>query len=354
MVAPPKSGGTTGPVWPRKATPLADLNIGIVGLGRIGALHAEHLAGAVRGARLVAAAVDPEHRARLDADGSAPCPLVVDAAALLAVPGLDAVVVASSSNAHAEHLALAAAAGVPTFCEKPLADSVTRARDAAAAIERAGLPFQIGFQRRFDPGYARARELVASGAIGTPEMFRGLTCDTIPPVAYLRTSGGLFWDLGIHDFDAGRFLMDDEIVAVQASGAILVEPELAGFDDIDHGVVALRFAGGGLGVVQNAWRAPYGYDIRAEVHGSLGKIVTEVDEEVPARLYTSQGAVVDRHHLFVERFREAYRRELQAFVDALRGGIAPSPGVRDAIQGILVADAATRSRRSKGWVDVGG
>ena len=331
-----------------------DLNVGIVGLGRIGALHAEHLAGAVRGARLVAAAVDPEHRARLETEGTAPCPLVADVAALLAVPGLDAVVIASSSNAHAEHLALATAAGVPIFCEKPLADSVERAIGAAAAIERAGVPFQIGFQRRFDPGYARARELVARGAIGTPEMFRGLTCDAIPPVSYLRTSGGLFWDLGIHDFDAGRFLMDDEIVAVQASGTILVEPELAEFDDIDHGVVALRFARGGLGVVQNAWRAPYGYDIRAEVHGALGKIVTEVDEEVPARLYTPRGAMSARHHLFVERFRDAYRRELQAFVDAVRGGTEPTPGVRDAIQGILVADAATRSRKSGGWVEVGG
>ena len=331
---------------------MTELNVGIIGLGRIGWLHAEHLAGAIRGARLVAAAVDPEHRRRLEDEGNAPCPLVADVAALVGDPRIDAIVIASSSNAHHEHLALAAGAGKAIFCEKPLADSVERAMQAAEVVRQAGVPFQVGFQRRFDPGYARARDLVAAGAIGAPEMFRGLTCDRIPPVDYLRTSGGLFWDLGIHDFDAARFLMADDVVAVQATGAILVEPALAEFEDVDHGIVTLRFGRGGLGVVQNAWRAPYGYDIRAEIHGTLGKIVTEVDEEVPASLYDQRGAVTARHVQFVERFREAYRLELQAFVDAVLAGRAPSPGVEDAIQGILIADAATRSQRTGAWVEL--
>ena len=331
---------------------MADVGVGIIGLGRIGWRHAQHLAGAVRGARLVAAAVDPEHRRRLEAGGEAPCPLVADAADLVALGDVDAVVVASPSNVHHDHIALAAAAGKAIFAEKPLADSVEKARAAVAAIDRAGVPFQIGFQRRFDPGYARAKELIAAGAIGEVEMFRGLTCDRIPPVDFLRTSGGLFWDLGIHDFDAARFLVGDEIEAIHAVGAIMVEPALAEFDDVDYGIATLRFRGGALGVVQCAWRAPYGYDIRAEVHGSRGKVVTEVDEKFPTRLYDRRGLVVERHDQFVERFREAYRAELQAFVDALLAGSRPIPDAADGLAAVLLADAATRSRREGAWVAV--
>ncbi len=330
----------------------AELRVGIIGLGRMGWLHAEHLSGAIRGARLVAAAVDEAHRKLLEKAGGAPWPLVTGAEALIADPAIDAIVIVSPTSAHHEHIIMAAERGKAIFAEKPLADSVDHALAAAEAVRRAGVPFQIGFQRRFDPGYARAKALIDEGAIGTPEMFRGLTCDRMPPVDYLRTSGGLFWDLGIHDFDAARFLMEDEITSVHATGSILIEPELASFDDVDHGIVLLRFQRGGLGVVQNAWRAPYGYDIRAEVHGSLGKVVTDLDERVPTRLYTERGGQWDRHFLFVERFREAYRLELQAFVDAVLADQAPSPGIGDAYQAVLVSDAATRSRRDGSWIDI--
>ncbi len=325
---------------------MAELGVGIIGLGRMGWLHAEHLRGTVRGARLVAAAVDDAHRRQLESSGEAPCELVVDVEALISDPRIDAVVVVSPTSLHHTHIQQAASAGKAIFAEKPLADSVERSRETAAAVRRAGVPFQIGFQRRFDPGYARARELIESGAIGTVEMFRGLTCDVIPPVSYLRTSGGLFWDLGIHDFDAARFLMNDDIVEVTAMGSILIEPELAEFDDVDHGIVVVRFRRGGIGVIQNAWRAPYGYDIRAEVHGTLGKVITDLDERVPTRLYRPSGFSSERHFLFVERFADAYCLELQAFVDAVVTGRDPVPGIDDALQGVLIADAATRSRRT--------
>ncbi|MCC6790645.1 MAG: Gfo/Idh/MocA family oxidoreductase [Thermomicrobiales bacterium] len=331
---------------------MADLRVGVIGLGRMGWLHAAQLSGSIRGARLVAAAVDPEHRKRLDADGSAPCPLVDDADALFDDPSLDAIVVVSPTNAHRQHIERAALAGKAVFAEKPLAGSVDDALAVAETVRRSGIPFQIGFQRRFDLGYARARELIAAGAIGEPEMFRGISCDVIPPVDYLRTSGGLFWDLGIHDFDAARFLMGDEIVAVFATGAIVVEPRLAEFDDVDYGIVTLRFRHGGLGVVQNAWRAPYGYDIRGEVHGSRGKIVTELDAREPTALYTDHAFAFRRHNLFVERFEEAYRLELQAFVDAVRRGEMPTPGIDDAVNAVLVSNAATVSRRENRWVDI--
>ncbi|MDQ3410584.1 MAG: inositol 2-dehydrogenase [Chloroflexota bacterium] len=332
---------------------MTTIGFGIVGLGRIGWLHAEHIAGAVPGARLVAAAVDEAQRRELEASGRAPCPLVADVADLVARPDVEAVIVASPSSLHHDHIIEVARAGKPVFAEKPIADSVEAARAVVAAVERSGVPFQIGFQRRYDPGYVRARELIAAGAIGEVEMFRGITCDRIPPVDFLRTSGGLFWDLAIHDFDATRFLTGDEIEAVHATGAIKVEPRLAEFDDIDHGIVTLRFQSGALGVVQACWRAPAGYDIRAEVHGSRGKVVAEVDEKFPARLYDERGLVAARHDQFTERFREAYRDELQGFVTALRRGSAPTPNLTDALRAVEIADAATRSRRQGGWVTVG-
>lgn len=333
---------------------MAEQNIGfgIIGLGRIGSFHAESLRSRIAGAHLVAAAVDPEHRARLLADGSAPCELVESAEELISRPDVEAVVVASPAVVHDEHIILAAEASKPIFSEKPLADSVPKAEAAAEAVRQAEIAFQIGFQRRYDRSYARAHELIAAGAIGDVEMFRGMSCDRLGPIEFLRTSGGLFMDLASHDFDAARFLTGQEVVDVLAIGAVLVEPELATFDDVDYGIVLLRFANGALGVVQEAWRAPYGYDIRAEVHGSKGKVVAEVDEKFPTVLYDERGKVSARHDQFVERFADAYRDELQAFVNALHAGTPPTPGIDDALQTMRIAAAATRSRRSGEWVKV--
>ncbi|MFM9107679.1 MAG: inositol 2-dehydrogenase [Chloroflexota bacterium] len=331
----------------------ASIGFGIIGLGRMGWFHASSLRDRIAGAHLVAAAVAPADRDRMLADGSAPCDLVEDAGALLSHPGVDAVIVVSPSSLHHKHITRAAAAGKAIFSEKPIADSVASARDAAAAVARAGAPFQIGFQRRFDPGYLEARRLIASGAIGDVEMFRGQSCDRMPPVEFLRTSGGLFWDLAIHDFDAARFLTGQEVTEVFAVGSVVTEPRLREFDDIDYGIVTLRFANGSIGVCQASWRAPWGYDIRAEVHGSLGKVVTEVDDKYPARLYRNLTIEAGRHDQFVERFGEAYTREVQAFVDALRSGTAPTPGAEDALRAVEISDAATRSRREGRWVATG-
>lgn len=328
------------------------IGFGVIGLGRIGAFHAQSLQGAIQGAYLVAAAVDDAHRTMLVTSGAAPCELEADVRSLLARADVDAVVVASPAVAHDEHIALAAAAGKPIFSEKPLADSVVKAEAAARAVEEANVPFQIGFQRRYDRAYARARELIAAGAIGDVEMFRGISCDRLGPIEFLRTSGGIFMDLAIHDFDAARFLTGDDVVEVMAIGTVLIEPELESFDDVDHAIVLLRFARGAIGVVQASWRAPYGYDIRAEVHGSKGKIVAEVDEKFPTLLYDERGKVSERHDQFLERFSDAYRDELQAFVDALQAGTPPSPGIEDGLAAVRIAAAATRSRRVGGWVAI--
>jgi myo-inositol 2-dehydrogenase/D-chiro-inositol 1-dehydrogenase len=332
----------------------ASIGFGIVGLGRIGAFHAETLRSHTAGAHLVAAAVDPAHYAVLMSEGGAPCALLDNVEALLTRDDVDAIVVASPATLHQEHISLVAQAGKPIFSEKPLAVDVADGEFAVAAVMAAGIPFQIGFQRRFDPSYARAHELIAAGAIGDVEMFRGMSCDRLGPIEFLKTSGGLFLDLASHDFDAARFLTGQEVVDVHAVGSVLIEPELASFDDVDYGVVLLRFANGALGVVQASWRAPYGYDIRAEVHGSLGKVVAEVDEKFPTVLYDQRGKVSARHDQFLERFGEAYRLEIKAFVKSLHEDVAPSPGIDDAMAALRIADAATRSRRLGEWVRVAG
>lgn len=329
----------------------AALTFGIIGLGRMGLLHATHLNGAIAGARLKAAAVLPEHRKQLEAAGVISVPFV-DVAELIADPEIDAIAVVSPTADHRLHIEQCAAAGKAVFAEKPVAASMDDTLAVAATIRRTGIPFQIGFQRRYDPSYARARELIEQGAIGDIEMFRGITTDAMPPVDYLRTSGGLFRDLGVHDIDAARFLTGEEIVDVNATGAILIEPTLAEFDDVDHGIMTLRFANGALGVIQNSWRAPYGYDIRAEVHGSLGKVIAEVDAREPTALYTDRSFSFRRHHLFVERFADAYRIELQAFVDAVRADRPPAPNIEDGVRAFAVADAATKSRQINDWVTV--
>jgi myo-inositol 2-dehydrogenase / D-chiro-inositol 1-dehydrogenase len=310
-------------------------------------LHAEHLQGAVRGARLVSAVAASASRA---ADRIR-CPIAHSVQELLDHPDVEAVVIASPSCLHWEHAALALAAGKGVFCEKPMADSVDGALAVVELVHEMGAPFQIAFQRRYDPGYARAKELILCGAIGKPEMFRAISCDhTPPPLAFAQTSGGLFWDLGVHDFDAARFLMGEEIVAVHAVGAVLVEPGLAALDDVDYGLVSLRFESGALGVVQNSRRAAWGYEIRAEVYGSTGKVVTELDERLPVRLYAADGIHSERYFQFIERFRDAYRLELQAFVDAVRAGVQPKPGPLDGLNALRVAEAATRSRHEGRWV----
>ena len=203
------------------------IGFGVIGLGRIGGFHANSLHHAISGAHLVAAAVDAEHRRALMESGDAPCALEPDVEALLARNDIEAILVASPAVAHDEHIALAARAGKPIFSEKPLADSVSKAEAAAEAVRAAGVPFQIGFQRRYDRGYARARELIAAGSIGAVEMFRGMSCDRLGPIDFLRTSGGIFMDLASHDFDAARrrsaLVTTDAELKLMASAAIMGE-----------------------------------------------------------------------------------------------------------------------------------
>lgn len=315
------------------------IGFAVIGAGRIGALHAAHLARRIEGARLVAVMDADVARAQAAAVAGY---ATDDYHKVLADPEVQAILIASPTDRHAPQIIAAAAAGKAIFCEKPVSLDLARAAEAIEAVRK--VPFQIGFQRRYDAGFAAARSQLES--IGRLEMFRSVTCDPEPaPFSYLRGSGGIYLDMAIHDIDVARFYGGD-VVEVSATGATLIVPELETVPDVDTSVLTLRFASGAVGVIQNSRRAVYGYEIRTELWGSQGKLVIEEEQATPLRRYDAAGIHSDFHGWFVKRFRQAYVDEVQAFADAVRSGKTPSPGPEDALQSLRIAVAATRSLRT--------
>ena len=321
----------------------AGIGVVVVGAGRIGTVHAGNLRGSVPGAYL-AAVVDPDdERAQRVSWGQ---PTFPDLEQALELQGAGAVVIASPTDRHPEQIALAAAAGIPVFCEKPVAPDLESTVAALTHITSRGVPFQIGFNRRFDPAFARLGELVRQGELGRLEMFRSLSCDPEPaPLEYLRRSGGIYLDQAIHDIDLARFL-GGEIREASALGARMVVPDLEELGDVDTSILTLRFESGALGVIQSSRRAVYGHDVRVEVMGSKGKAIGELERSTSVWVYGDDGIRGDYAGSFIERFREAYLREITAFVSSVARGVPPSPGPRDAVESLRVAVAATRSLAS--------
>jgi myo-inositol 2-dehydrogenase/D-chiro-inositol 1-dehydrogenase len=322
---------------------MSRLGLGVIGAGRIGRIHAENAA-RLPGTRLVAIADPCFDRAREAADACGGI-ATTEPQAVLDHPEVDAVLVCSSTDTHAPLLEAAAAAGKHVFCEKPLDLVPARIASALAAVERAGVLLQVGFNRRFDANFARIAAGVRAGEIGRPEMLRITSRDPQPPpLEYVRVSGGMFLDMTIHDFDLARFLLNDEIVEVHAAGTVLVDPGIGDAGDIDTAAVLLRFASGALGCIDNSRRAVYGYDQRAEVLGASGCLVAaNVASDRVSRWDAGGQSETRPLHFFVERYRDAYRAELAAFVASVHSHATPPVTGRDGLQATRVAIAAQRS-----------
>jgi myo-inositol 2-dehydrogenase / D-chiro-inositol 1-dehydrogenase len=260
---------------------------------------------------------------------------------------VEAVIVCSATEAHARIVQDAAAAGKHIFCEKPIDLSLERTDAALAAVRRAGVKLQIGFNRRFDANYRRIRTAIAQGEVGTPWRLHIVSRDPSPPPAeYIRTSGGLFVDMAIHDFDMARFLIGAEVDEVFAASAVLVDPAIGDLGDIDTAVIVLRFANGVIGSIDNSRRAVYGYDQRAEVLGSAGMVATTNNYESTAVI--SDGASVHRDlplNFFMQRYTQSYLDEMSAFVDCVLDGAAPPVTGADGRAALLLGLAAQRSAR---------
>ena len=320
--------------------------IAVLGAGRIGRIHGRNAA-RHPGATLVAVA-DP-HGPSAEALAAETGAAVESIDSIVERPDVDAILICTPTSTHADLIERGARAGKAVFCEKPVDLSSARIESCLRVVEAAGTPLMIGFNRRFDPNFAQLRERLAAGEAGEVEIVTILSRDPAPPpVSYIATSGGLFRDMMIHDFDMARFLLlGDEPEEVHAVGAALVDPEIGRTGDVDTAAVLMRTAHGRIVQISNSRRATYGYDQRVEVHGSRGLIRAGNIHRSTVELADARGFTADPvQDFFLERYAEAYRLELAAFLDAVAGGRAPGPTGEDGLRAQRLADAATESARS--------
>jgi myo-inositol 2-dehydrogenase / D-chiro-inositol 1-dehydrogenase len=315
------------------------------GAGRIGAIHAANIA-RHPGARLKTIVdIDKTAAARLGERHGAGVGNVAEA---LADPQIDAVIIASSTDTHADLVEASARAGKAICCEKPLDLDRQRAASCAAVAAACGAKLMVGFNRRFDPNFARLERQIREGRIGRLEMLAIISRDPAPPpLAYVKVSGGLFRDMTIHDLDMARFLCGEEAVEVSAVASNLVDPAIGAAEDVDTAVVTLRMTSGALVQISNSRRAVYGYDQRIEAFGSQGAL--RADNIVGSTLvFSGSDGVIGEKPLdfFLERYAEAYRLELAHFIDAIENGATPFPNGEDGVKALALADAALEASRT--------
>jgi myo-inositol 2-dehydrogenase/D-chiro-inositol 1-dehydrogenase len=275
----------------------------------------------------------------------------------IADASVDAVLIASSTNTHADLIEAAARSGKAVFCEKPIDLDIGRVAGCLDVIGRHPVPLMVGFNRRFDPHVAAVKDAIRAGSVGDVEMIVITSRDPQPPpLDYVRVSGGLWRDSTIHDLDLARWLLDEEPVEVFARGSNLVDPAIGVAGDVDTAMTVLRTASGRMCFVNNSRRCAYGFDQRVEVFGSRGMVQTENLRMTATRLSngTATAAMPPLMHFFLERYAESYRVELEAFVDAVLAGRAPDPSADDGYRALVLADAAVESNRSGRAVRVDG
>ena len=328
------------------------LRIAVIGAGRIGKVHAATVAAHPQ-ARLVLVC-DPFIEAAKALAEPLGARASADAAEAFSADDVDAVVIGSPTPLHAEHVLAAARAGKAALCEKPVASSVEAARalaDELATFEHP--PVMVGFQRRYDPSIAKAQRLAAEGRIGRIEQLTIVSRDPAPPSAeYLAQSGGVFKDMTIHDFDEARFFLG-EIVSVNAIGQKL-DPALADVDDFDGAVTTLRAASGAVAIIKNTRHCASGYDQKVEIFGSEGEVVADNLRATSVQINDATGSAQQEVYLdfFLERYADAYRDELTAFIDAVNNDSPVTPTVEDGVAALVLAEAAERSARSGQTVEV--
>jgi myo-inositol 2-dehydrogenase/D-chiro-inositol 1-dehydrogenase len=315
-------------------------NVAIFGAGRIGQIHARN---AANSAELQLKFVVDPNRAAAAALASQTGAIVADVDAVLGDGSIHGVIIASATNVHLDQALAAASAGKAIFCEKPLDLDLGRARQAGAQL--GGVKMLVGFNRRFDPHFNALKTRIESNAIGKLESVNITSHDPAPPpVAYIRVSGGLFKDMTIHDFDMARWLLDEEPIEVFASASCLVDPAIGAAGDLDTARILLKTGTGRLCVISNTRRSGYGYDQRIEAYGSTGTARADNVLESTVSTCTERGSVSDAlQNFFLERYAEAYRREMRHFADILRDGETPMAGYRDGVAALVLAEAAALS-----------
>ncbi|MCB1485991.1 MAG: inositol 2-dehydrogenase [Bauldia sp.] len=321
------------------------VRFGLLGAGRIGKLHGGNIA-ASPDAKLVAIADVVAEAA--DALAAATGAEARSADAIIAADDIDAILIGTSTDTHADFIEQAVKAGKAVLCEKPVDLDAKRIESCLEVVDASGKPLMVGFNRRFDPNFAALKKRLDDGAVGAVEMVTIVSRDPgPPPIAYIERSGGLYRDMMIHDFDLARFLLGEEPVEVHAIGSVLVDPAIGKAGDVDTAMVMLRTESGKLCQISCSRRATYGYDQRIEVHGSDGMIRAGNLHETTVEVANGKGFTSDPVlNFFLERYGMAYRLELAAFIDAVKNGTQPSPSGRDGLMAQRLADAATKARET--------
>ena len=321
------------------------LRIGIIGAGRIGKLHANNLVNRVPQAEVVAISDIFVDSAKKVAEELGIPNAYSDYHDILNDASIDAVFICSSTDTHSPISMEAAKAGKHIFCEKPIDHDLDKIRAVLDEVKKAGVKYQVGFNRRFDRNFKHVHDVVASGGIGDVQIVKVTSRDPeAPPISYVKVSGGIFVDMTIHDFDMVRYLSGSEVTEVSAVGTCLVNPEIAEAGDVDTCIITLRFANGALGVIDNSRQAVYGYDQRIEVFGSKGMIMADNETPNNTTYYTSEGVSKEKPlYFFLERYNDAFIQEENDFVDACLNDKETLVGAFDGLQPVLIGLAAKKS-----------
>ncbi len=322
------------------------VRFGLLGAGRIGQVHARAITGD-RDARLVA--VTDVHAPSAELVAQTYGCAVRTLEDIETAEDIDAVVICTPTDTHSDLIERFSRVGKAIFCEKPIDLDVSRVKACLKTVADTGAVLMVGFNRRFDPSFIALREAVDEGAIGTIELAHITSRDPGPPPAnYIKSSGGIFRDMTIHDFDMARFLLGEEISAVTATGSVFVDPEIGALGDFDTASVLLETPSGKQCTISNSRRATYGYDQRIELHGSAGMIAAENQRPVMLEIADAKGFHrPPLHDFFMTRYVDAYANEIAAFIAALRDGSVVTPTGEDGLKALMLAEAATLSAAEK-------
>ncbi|MFY9527844.1 MAG: Gfo/Idh/MocA family oxidoreductase [Candidatus Acidiferrales bacterium] len=332
------------------------LGVGVLGVGEMGSRHAENLRRHVPQAQLIAVAdVDAARASKMATE------LEIEHSyssleAMLERKDIHCVLIVTPDKFHAQAIRTAAAAGKDILCEKPLALSLEDAHTALKAVSEARVRLQIGFMRRYDPGYAQAKKQIEAGEIGEPVLFKAIGRDKdAPPLAYYQANlnGMLFFNSSIHEFDLARWLMNDEVAEVHSYTTVSIRPEVAEYGDVVAGVVNLRYRRGAIGNVESYVQSQYGYDVRTEIIGSKGSILVGSLRQTPASLLKAHGSSHDIVDHFLVRFADAYLAEVRDFVQTMLSDRPPRVTGEDGLRALRIAVAAQKSYLESRSVPVG-
>lgn len=321
------------------------IKLGIIGAGRIGKLHAENVIFNINYVEVKAISDLYADKIKDWAVGLGIKNVYADYKEILNDPEIDAVMICSSTDTHSQITIEAANAGKHIFCEKPIDYDLDRIYAALEAVKKAGVKFQVGFNRRFDHNFKKVREIVQEGKIGDPHIIKITSRDPAPPpIEYVKVSGGIFLDMTIHDFDMARYLSGSEVVEVYTNAAVLVDPKIGEAGDVDTALITLKFENGAIGVIDNSRKAAYGYDQRVEVFGSKGCVAVSNDTPSSAVLSTEEGVFSDKpKYFFLERYKDSFVEEVKDFFDAIQSGKeTPVTGI-DGLKPVIIGLAAKKS-----------